>query len=152
MTIPSTSEKREKYRDGLRIHDVKVLSVERKESSGRNPSVVVASVETCEQKDKITKNKKKLRQTREYKKMYTEDELSKEAQVNQINMMAILKGMRRDRDFVFVNGEIKNKGNTRRRNGKDRIHEQSERNDRNKWRTVRGRNVVEVDEARVDIS
>ncbi|CAC5381705.1 unnamed protein product [Mytilus coruscus] len=35
-------------RDGLRIHDVKVLSVERKESRGRNPGVVVASVETCE--------------------------------------------------------------------------------------------------------
>lgn len=126
-------------RDGLRIHDVKVISAERKESRGRNPGVVVATVETSEQKEKIMKNKIKLRQTREYNRVYIEDELTREAQVNQTNMMAILKGMGRDKDFVFVNGKIKNKGNTHRRNETERTHEQSERNDRNEWRTVRGR-------------
>ncbi|CAC5381706.1 unnamed protein product [Mytilus coruscus] len=86
------------------------------------------------------KNKIKLRQTREYNRVYIEDELTREAQVYQTNMMAILKGMGRDKDFVFVNGKIKNKGNTHRRNETERTHEQSERNDRNEWRTVRGRN------------
>ncbi|CAC5406288.1 unnamed protein product [Mytilus coruscus] len=117
-----------------------ILSVERKESRGRNPGVVVASVETCEQKEKIMKNKIKLRQTQEYNRVYIEDELTSEAQVNQTNMMAILKGMGRDKDFVFVNGKIKNKGNTHRRNETERAHEQSERNDRNEWRTVRTEN------------
>ena len=42
-------------RDGLRIHDVKGLSAERKESRGRNPGVVVATVETTDQKEKIMK-------------------------------------------------------------------------------------------------
>ena len=38
--------------------------------------------------------------------MYIEDELTREAQVNQTNIMAILEVMGRDKDFVFLNGKI----------------------------------------------
>ncbi|CAG2202245.1 unnamed protein product [Mytilus edulis] len=90
-------------RDGLRIHDVKVISAERKESRGRNPGVVVATVETSEQKEKIMKNKIKLRQTREYNIEY--EPMQKLLQDTILRLEHALD-RRRDVDSAFT--ELKN--------------------------------------------
>ncbi|KAK3082716.1 hypothetical protein FSP39_003390 [Pinctada imbricata] len=58
-------------RDGLRLHDVKVVEVDRKKG-GRNPGVVLATIETKKQKDKILKNKSKLKHSSAYSRVYIE--------------------------------------------------------------------------------
>lgn len=43
-------------------------------------------------------------------RLYIENEHTRTAHDNQINMVAILKSMDRDKDFVFANWKKKNKG------------------------------------------
>lgn len=102
-------------RDGLRLSDVRVVEAKRKDNRGPNPGIVIASVETKEQKEKLMKNKKRLRQTRGYRKVYNEDELSHEARTHKSNMATLLREIGREKDFVFANGKIQKRGQAPRR-------------------------------------
>ncbi|CAC5416100.1 unnamed protein product [Mytilus coruscus] len=65
-------------RDGLRLHDVRVVKATRMESKGNRPGRVIASVENEEQKEKLMKSKRKLKYSRDYQKVYIENELTSE--------------------------------------------------------------------------
>ena len=118
-------------RDGLRLSDVRVVEAKRKDNRGPNPGIVIASVETKEQKEKLMKNKKRLRQTRDYRKVYIEDELSHEARTHKSNMATLL----REKDLVFANGKIQKRGQASRRDEDGAREHRSI--DRDGWRTVR---------------
>ena len=102
-------------RDGLHLTDVKVTAAERASGNGggKYPRVITAEVETKEQKEKVLKNKMNLRNTRNYRKVYIEDVLSKEARTNQANMRTLLKELGRDRDLVVRNGKLQKRGDGR---------------------------------------
>ena len=45
-------------RDGLKLKDIKVQKVERKASSNGKPGVIIASIETLEQSERLWKQKR----------------------------------------------------------------------------------------------
>lgn len=119
-------------RDGLRLSDIKLVSAERKTSKGKNPGIVVATVETKEMKVKLMKYKKNLKQSRVYSKVYIENELSHDARVHQSNIRTLLKGIGRERDFVFSNGKIKKRENTQRpKNDRPELERENRQMNRN---------------------
>ena len=63
-------------RDGCKLTDVKVTTAERKATSGKNPGVVIASIETFPQKQTLMKNKFALKRTTKYKNIYIENDYS----------------------------------------------------------------------------
>ena len=117
-------------RDGLRLSDVRVVSAERKKGSGRNPGVVIARVESREQKQKIMKNKSKLRKTRNYDKVYIEDETPRDVRNNEANLRTILREIGCTRDYVVKHGKLQ------RKFGSDRNQGDGHRDDngRDAWR------------------
>ena len=61
-------------RDGLKLTDVQISAVERKQTRDGKPGVIIATVETTEQKTKLTQNKKILKKSKQYESVYIEDE------------------------------------------------------------------------------
>ncbi|KAK3099216.1 hypothetical protein FSP39_001099 [Pinctada imbricata] len=125
-------------RDGLRLHDVKVVEADRKKGD-RNPGVVLATIETKEQKDKILKNKSKLKHSSAYSRVYIEDETPKEVRTQEANLRTILKEIGCDREYSVKNGRIQKKGDIRNRNSNtsDQNTENRENNyNRDGWRQV----------------
>ncbi|CAG2228057.1 unnamed protein product [Mytilus edulis] len=125
-------------RDGLRLHDVRVVEATRIESKGSRPGLVIASVENEEQKEKLMKSKIKLKYSRDYQKVYIENELTSEARVQLSNMMTVLNGIGREKDFVVVNGKIQKRANNMRGGEYDNVNGQR-RPEREEWTPVQGR-------------
>ncbi|KAK3109159.1 hypothetical protein FSP39_024218 [Pinctada imbricata] len=124
-------------RDGLRFRDVRVKEAERKKKNGtgRNPGIVKVTFETKEQKEKVLKEKQKLKQSKEYRNVYIEEELTREQLNADSNMRTILKEIGKDKTYCVKNGQIKrrlNNGQSRGTGSYDsrESHERSEG-----WRT-----------------
>ena len=95
-------------RDGLRLRDIKIVSAKRKQNkNSRNPGVVTVTLETKEQKEKVMKEKRKLKSCDKYRKVYIEEEMSKEQLSADQNMRTILKETGIDRDYYVQNGNIR---------------------------------------------
>jgi hypothetical protein len=75
--------------------------------------IVIATVETTEQKHKIVKNKSNLRNSRNYSHVYIENETTIESRNMEANMRTILKEIGRDKDYLVRNGKIRRKMNSR---------------------------------------
>ena len=66
-------------RDGLRLRDAKVIKAVRKvNKSNRRPGVVIATLETTQQKEKVMKDKYKLKTNAKYRDVYIENEKPKD--------------------------------------------------------------------------
>ena len=66
-------------RDGLKIRDVTVATAVRKGSGRENrPGVVIATCKSVDDKKKIMSNKRALKDSRHYEKVYLDHDLSKE--------------------------------------------------------------------------
>ncbi|CAG2234439.1 unnamed protein product [Mytilus edulis] len=114
------------------------MHVLRIESKGSRPGLVIASVENEEQKKKLMKSKIKLKYSRDYQKVYIENELTSEARVQLSNMMTVLNGIGREKDFVVVNGKIQKRANNMRGGEYDNVNGQR-RPEREEWTPVQGR-------------
>ena len=87
--------------DGLKIKDINVVKCERKPSRGNSPGVILASLETGEQKLKVLETKKKLRNTKQFTKVYIDEARPLESRTNEANMMTVLQEMgKRDKYFL----------------------------------------------------
>ena len=93
-------------REGLKLKDIKVQKVERKASRNGKPGVIVASIETLEQKRKIMETKKTQKNTNAFKKVYTEDDRPLETRVAESNMRTILKEIGKSDNYVLSNGRL----------------------------------------------
>ena len=62
------------FRDGLKLTSVKVTAAERKQTRDGKPGLIIATVETAEQKSSVMQRKKNLRKTKHYESVYLEDE------------------------------------------------------------------------------
>ena len=102
-------------RDGLKMKDVKVTHAVRKETKGRNPGVVIATIETVEQKIKIIENKKVLRKTTNFANVYIENDKKFEVRAAENNMRILLKEIGKSDKFVFSNGRLQQKQHNRGR-------------------------------------
>ena len=94
-------------RDGLKLKTVNVTSCERKQSKGQKPGLIVARIETVEQKQEIMNVKNCLKNTSDYKNVYIENDRSFSTRVNESNMFTVLKVLGKANDyFVTSNGRI----------------------------------------------
>ena len=78
-------------RDGLKLKFVKVTSCERKQTKGPKPGVIVARIETVEQKQEIMRVKNCLKNSSDYKYVYIENDKSFSTRINESNMFTVLK-------------------------------------------------------------
>lgn len=90
-------------RDGLKLTDVKVKHATRKTSRDEKPGVVIATIETHQQKQKLMKEKCKLKNSSKYRNVYIQHELSRSEQNTQTSLITILKEIGKDKDY-HVNG------------------------------------------------
>ena len=78
-------------RDGLKLKDVRVTTAERKQSKEDNPGLVIASFENAEQLKSVFSFKKVLRQTNDYRSVYTEPYLNYMELSTQATFRTLLK-------------------------------------------------------------
>ena len=98
-------------RDGLKFTAVYVVKCEHKTSQGNKPGVIFATLETREQKLKVLENKKKLRNTRLFVKVYIEASRPLAGRRNETNMMTVLQEMGKTDQYILSNnGRIVKRG------------------------------------------
>ena len=88
-------------RDGLKLKDINVVKAVRKATINGKPGVIIASIETLEQKRTIMENKKSLKNTDAFKKVYIEEDRPLQTRVAESNMKSILKENRQIRQLCF---------------------------------------------------
>ena len=84
-------------KDGLRISDVSVVSAERKQSRNRKPGVIVATCRAERDVEKVLKNKRDLKNSRQYEQVYVEPDVPLQQRIQNSNL----------RNIVSVIGEDK---------------------------------------------
>ena len=84
-------------KDGCKLSDVNVTSVERKYIKGKKPGIAVATCASFEQKQKLMKAKSLLKNIQKYKTVYIENDYSQEIRTCDSNFRTILKEMGKDK-------------------------------------------------------
>ena len=102
-------------RDGLKLTDVQISAVERKQTRDGKPEVIIATVETTEQKTKLMQNKKSLKKSKQYESVYIEDERPASQRLNEANMRTLLKACGKSGDFIVANGRLLQKRHQQQR-------------------------------------
>ena len=93
-------------RDGCKLTDVKVTAAERKTSAGRKPGVIVASIETFPQKQKLMKSKSSLKRTAAYKRVYIENDYCSETRKTDSSLRTILKEIGKNKQYRVEGGKL----------------------------------------------
>ena len=90
-------------RDGLKLKTVKITKCERKPSKSKKPGVIVATIDTVDQKQEIMKVKNILKKTTDFKDVYLENDRAFSTRVNESNMFTVLKELGKANEY-FVSG------------------------------------------------
>ena len=93
-------------RDGCKLTDVTVTAAERKTSAGRKPGVIIASIETFPQKQKLMKCKSALKKTVAYKKVFIDNDYSPETRKTDSNLRTILKEIGKNKQYRVEGGKL----------------------------------------------
>ena len=93
-------------RDGCKLTDVKVTAAQRKISARRRPGVIVTSIETFAQKQKIMKSKSSLKRTAVYKRVYIENDYCLETRKTDSNLRTILKEIEKNKQCRVEGGKL----------------------------------------------
>lgn len=93
-------------RDGCKLKEVKVTAAERKDSHGKKPGVIIASIETFPQKQTLMKSKSALRKIEAYKKVYIENDYCPETRKNDSNLRTILKEIGKEKQYRVEGGKL----------------------------------------------
>ena len=93
-------------KDGLKIANVKVEKAERKASNGPKPGCVIVTVDSNENKQSVMKNKRRLKDSRKYKDVYIENDMTVEMRKQSANMRTLLKELNCDRNLRVVDGRL----------------------------------------------
>ena len=87
--------------DGCKVRDVKVVKADRKKGHDNKPSVIVATLEDTQQRDRVMKNKRNLSASRNHKYVSISRDIDFTTRMQQNNMITLLKAMNKDNDFTF---------------------------------------------------
>ena len=101
-------------KDGLRLREVLVESAERKKSFRQDkPGVVIAKLRSIEDKRKVMEKKRELKQSRNYKDIFIENDIPKAQRLMNNNLRNIVKVMGSDSlEFKGSRIVMKSRGNT----------------------------------------
>ncbi|KAK3082926.1 hypothetical protein FSP39_009209 [Pinctada imbricata] len=70
-----------------------------------------------DQKQKVMKNKSKLKKTRNYDKVYIEEETPRETRMNEANLRTILREIGCSRDYVVKHGKLQRRSGSESNQG-----------------------------------
>lgn len=87
------------FKDGIEIPDVKIKSVCRKQGREHQRGIVIVELEDPTQKKTIFSQKRKLKNSAAYKKVYIDNDLPLETRIYQNNLRAIIKEMGKEQDI-----------------------------------------------------
>jgi len=93
-------------KDCLGLANVSLKSVVRKESKGRYPGVIVAETKCFEGKQDIMKNKSKLKHSRNFSRVYIENDIPVETRNFQNTVRTVLKEIGKDKNFKFAGNRL----------------------------------------------
>ncbi len=98
-------------KDGLKIKDLKIKSYERKKTKSKRPGLVVVTCDNKAECDNIMKQKRNLKGTDNYKKVWLEEWLPKSAISIQQSLRTVFKEIGKEKEY-FINGTsvVKRKG------------------------------------------
>jgi hypothetical protein len=105
-------------RDGLKLANVKIVEAKRKpgwtDRRGDRPGIIIATVETKEQKTQLMKAKIALRESRDYRSVYIENDLTVNELQTQSSLRTILRELGRERDYFVTGSRIVHRSEERR--------------------------------------
>ena len=93
-------------RDGLKLKDVYVTSATRKVSRGKYPGVVVATLQSAEQKSSVMKAKSKLKDCNIFRNIYIENDIPLDVRKSDSNMRILLRELGKDKYLTLKGGRI----------------------------------------------
>ncbi|VDI20945.1 Hypothetical predicted protein [Mytilus galloprovincialis] len=93
-------------KDGMKLKNIIVEKVERKQSNGPRPGVVIARLQSKQNKVEIMEKKKELRKIQKYRNVYIESDIPYETRVANSNMRTILKEMGKLNEFKVSQGKL----------------------------------------------
>jgi len=94
------------FRHGLSLPDIDIQSVSRKGGNDRYTGVVVVELSDSNQKREIFKKKKELRKSRNYSKVYIDNDMPLETRIFQGNVRTLLKEIGKDQELMFVGNKL----------------------------------------------
>ena len=126
-------------KDGLRISDVSVVSAERKQSRNRKPGVIVATCKSDKDVAKVLKNKKDLKNVRQFEQVYVEPDVPLQQRIQNSNLRNIVSvigddklELRGSRVFTRSADRSADRHHSDRRGDRDVSESREEHND-NEW-------------------
>lgn len=93
-------------KDGCKLSDVTITSVERKSIKSKKPGLIIATCDNFEQKQKLMKAKSHLKNFQKYNKVYLENDYSQEIRTCDSNFRTLLKVMGKERQFRVAGGKV----------------------------------------------
>jgi hypothetical protein len=93
-------------RDGLGLANVQIKNASRKESRGKYPDVVVVETDTFDERKEIMKNKAKLKSSRQYDRVYIENDMPTETRNFQNAVRTVLKELGREKNYTFAESRL----------------------------------------------
>ena len=90
-------------RDGLKLAKINVTSAVRKDDRDGKPGLIVADIETIEQKHQILKSKKLLKGNKKYPDVYIDNDLPIEVRQTEASLRTLVKEMGKEKKY-FVRG------------------------------------------------
>ena len=78
-------------RDGLKLKNIKLVKVERKFSRGNSACIVIATLESLEDKQSIMKNKNKLQSHRAFEEVYIDNDLTRSELETQNSLNSLIR-------------------------------------------------------------
>ncbi|CAG2186873.1 unnamed protein product [Mytilus edulis] len=98
-------------KDGLKLQNINIKSVERKSSYNEaRPGIVVIEFGDLNSKQSVMKVKRVLRETVKYRSVYIENHIPYEKRLIDRNNYNLLKAVGKEEEFVSVSGHIKKRG------------------------------------------
>ena len=115
------------FRDQLKLRDVSAIGAVRKESIGRKPGVVVVTFESLEDKQKVLKSKKLLKNSM-MKKVYIHPDQTLSERLQHANLRALVDAINRGDGKITVRGDriVKNDLNVRQSATREHLTESRE--------------------------
>ena len=81
------------FREGLRLRDISFRKAIRKDRNDNKPGVIIVTCETMEDKTRIMRVKKELKNSRKYDKVYIHNDQSVETRVNNNNLKVLISAL-----------------------------------------------------------
>ena len=81
------------FREGLRLRDISFRKAIKKDRNDSKPGVIIVTCETMEDKTRIMRVKKELKNSRKYDKVYIHNDQSVETRVNNNNLKVLISAL-----------------------------------------------------------